>query len=309
VANTYGTAGASACTFRASPWFQLEKQMRKLFFVATLFMAAVVSDPASAVTGRFVRDFEHPFVGLAVFYDATGEFIGRCSGSLLSPSLFLTAGHCIEGAVSARVYFQQDAGAHYDPVTQVDPVSGYPESCLTQPCTTSSELINFGYPAGFPNTRDAALLVLDDPILLSEYGTLAAAGTLDALATRRGRQSIELTVSGYGLSYTNPAVTVSFRERLMASQQLVNLTSALTGGFNLQATNNPGIGGGSCFGDSGGPVFYGNQSSNLIVGITSFGLSANVCAGVDFAYRSDQAELIEWVLANVPAGETVTIAD
>jgi hypothetical protein len=47
------------------------------------------------------------------------------------------------------------------------------------------------------------LLVLDDPILLSEYGALAGAGTLDALATRRGRQSIELTVSGYGLSYTN----------------------------------------------------------------------------------------------------------
>jgi hypothetical protein len=51
------------------------------------------------------------------------------------------------------------------------------------------------------------------------------------------------------------------------------------------------------------------KSSNLIVGITSFGLSANVCAGVDFAYRTDQAELIEWVLANVPAGETVTIAE
>jgi hypothetical protein len=65
------------------------------------------------------------------------------------------------------------------------------------------------------------LLVLDAPIVLSEYGTLAAAGTLDALATRRGHQTIDLTVSGYGLSYTNPAVTVSYRERLMASQQLV----------------------------------------------------------------------------------------
>ena len=283
--------------------------MRKLYLVATLFLTALVCNPTFAITGKFVRDFEHPFVGLAVFYDATGEFIGRCSGSLLSPSLFLTAGHCIEGATSARVYFQQDAGAHYDPVTQLDPVTGYPETCLTQPCTTSSELIGFGYPAGFPDTRDAALLVLDEPIVLSEYGTLAAAGTLDALATRRGHQAIEFTVSGYGLSYTNPAVTVSFRERLMASQQLVNLTSALTGGFNLQTTNNPGICGGSCFGDSGGPVFYGSQSSNLIVGITSFGLSANVCAGVDFAYRTDQAELIEWVLANVPAGETVTVAE
>jgi hypothetical protein len=283
--------------------------MRKSLASATLIVAALICQPTSAITGKFVRDFEHPFVGLAVFYDSTGEFIGRCSGSLLSPTLFLTAGHCIEGAASARVYFQQDAGAHYDPVTQIDPVSGYPETCLSQPCTTSSELINYGYPAGFPNTRDAALLVLDDPIALSEYGALAGAGTLDALATRRGRQSIELTVSGYGLSYTNPAVTVSFRERLMASQQLVNLTSALTDGFNLQATNNPGIGGGSCFGDSGGPVFYGSPASNLIVGITSFGLSANVCAGVDFAYRTDQEELIEWVLANVPDGETVTIVE
>jgi hypothetical protein len=34
-----------------------------------------------------------------------------------------------------------------------------------------------------------------------------------------------------------------------------------------------------------------------------------VCAGVDFAYRTDQAELLEWILANVPEGETVTIVE
>jgi hypothetical protein len=207
------------------------------------------------------------------------------------------------------VYFQQDAGANFDPETEIDPITGYPETCLTQPCTTSSELINYGYPAGFPNTRDAALLILDDPIDLNEYGVLAAAGSLDELATQRGRQAIDFTVSGYGLSYTNPARTLSFRERLMAASKLVNLRSALTGGFNLQTTNNPGIGGGTCFGDSGGPVFYGTFSSNVIVGVTSFGLSSQVCAGVDFAYRTDQAEFIEFVLANVPEGETVTIVE
>jgi secreted trypsin-like serine protease len=109
------------------------------------------------------------------------------------------------------------------------------------------------------------------------------------------------------LTYTNPAKTISFRERLMAASRLVNLRSALTGGFNLQTTNNPGIGGGTCFGDSGGPVFYGSSSSNLIVGVTSFGLSSQVCAGVDFSYRTDQAELIEFILANVPDGETVSV--
>ena len=53
-----------------------------------------------------------------------GEFIHRCSGSLLSDSVFLTAGHCVERgdgsgevAAYARIWFEQDAGADYDPVT------------------------------------------------------------------------------------------------------------------------------------------------------------------------------------------------
>jgi Trypsin len=201
------------------------------------------------------------------------------------------------------VYFQQDAGANFDAALGFDPVSGYPDACFTQPCTTSDELYNYGYPAGFPNTKDVGLVILDEPIVLEEYGTLAAAGSLDALATRRGRQNITFTVSGYGLTYTNPAQTISFRERLMATSQLVNLRSALTGGFNLQTSNNPGIGGGTCFGDSGGPVFYGGSASNIIVGVTSFGLSANVCAGVDFAYRTDQEDVIAWILAHTPEDE------
>jgi secreted trypsin-like serine protease len=43
----------------------------------------------------------------------------------------------------------------------------------------------------------------------------------------------------------------------MATSRLVNTRSALTDGFNLQTTANPGHGqGGTCSGDSGGPVFY-----------------------------------------------------
>jgi hypothetical protein len=269
--------------------------------VAALFVCA--SSVGRAITGNFVDDFEHPYVGLAVFYDANGEFSHRCSGSLLSPRVFLTAGHCVAGVTTARVYFQQDAGANFDAALGIDPVSGYPETCLTQPCTTSDELYNYGYPAGFPNTKDVGLIILDEPIALEEYGTLAAAGSLDALATRRGRQSITFTASGYGLTFTNPAKTISFRERLMATSQLVNLRSALTGGFNLQTSNNPGVGGGTCFGDSGGPIFYGGSTSNIIVGVTSFGLNANVCAGVDFAYRTDQADVIAWILSHTPEDE------
>ena len=89
----------------------------------------------------------------------------------------------------------------------------------------------------------------------------------------------------------------------MARTTLVNLHNALTSGFNLQTTANPGGDkGGTCFGDSGGPVFYGGFSSNTIVGVTSFGLSPT-CSGVDFAYRTDRRAVINWILDHVPASE------
>lgn len=281
-------------------------------FVALLLSLAALVAPAQAITGNYVKDFDHPFVGLLVLYDENGAFMGRCSGSLLTPVVFLTAGHCVDGATSARVYFQQDAGANYDPVTQVDPVTGYPDSCaagtLGVVCATSSELYSYGYPAGFPEQKDVGLVILDQPIVLAEYGVLPFAGLLDVVASEPGIKVL-MTDSGYGLSYTNPAKTTSFRERLMATTTLQNLRSALTDGYNLQASNNPGRdGGGTCFGDSGGPVFLDGSGSNLIVGVTSFGLTAHTCRGVDFAYRVDQQAVIDWILATVPAGEPSKIA-
>ena len=284
--------------------------MRRTFtlLVIVLGLFATTASPAQAITGNYVEDFEHPYVGLVAFYDAKGEFSHRCSGSLLTPYVFLTAGHCTDGATTARIYFQQDAGANYDPATELDPVTGYPETCaegtLGVTCATSDELYNYGFDdfAGFPNTRDAGLVILDQPIYLAEYGQLAAAGSLDRLATRRGRQDLTFTASGYGLTKSNPVKVTSFRERLMAQSRLTNLNSALTGGYNLQTNGNGAGRGGTCSGDSGGPVFYGGFESNTIVAVTSFGLNA-YCRGVDFAYRTDTEAVLDWILATVPESE------
>jgi hypothetical protein len=202
------------------------------------------------------------------------------------------------------VYFQQDAGAHYDPVTELDPVSGYPETCangtLGVTCATSDEIYNYDYPGQLriPNTHDVGLLILDQPIALPEYGQLAPIGTLDSLATSRGTQRTVFTVSGYGLTYkpnaNAPLSTISFRERLMAQSTLVNLNSALNDGFNLQTQGNGDGRGGTCNGDSGGPVFLGPYSSNLVVAVTSFGLNT-LCRGTDFAYRVDTEAVQAWI--------------
>jgi hypothetical protein len=283
-------------------------KMRKHVFVVfvVVVLALVMVIPAGAITRNWVEDFDHPFVGLVVFYDEAGEFSHRCSGSLLDSTTFLTAGHCTAGVSSARVYFQQDAGAHFDPATGVDPVSGYPETCagatLGVVCATSDELYDFDFANGsLPDTHDVGLVILDQPIALSEYGQLPGDGALDDLATARGQNGTIFTVSGYGLTLSNKPQSgipnTSFRSRLMASSTLVNLRSFLNDGFNLQTVGNGDGLGGTCSGDSGGPVFLGDANSNLIVAVTSFGLNT-ICRGTDFAYRVDRQEVLDWIASH-----------
>jgi hypothetical protein len=280
---------------------------------------ALLATPAGAITGNFVDDNEHPWIGLVAFYDvdpATGEetFLWRCSASALTDRVILTAGHCTEqdvpaGADSpdlARIWFHQNVGGAFNPPTvPEDPNTGYPNRCLPGDplCVESTLLFDFGFNdfAGFPNTHDAGLIILpaSDPIVLPEYGQLAEPGFLDPLVTQRGRQDLTITVTGYGVSLTNPTRTLSFRERLMAETTLVNLNSAQNGGFNIQLSSAPASGrGGTCFGDSGGPVLYGGFTSNTIIAVNSFVLNQN-CRGVGFGFRTDTQAVIDWILGIV----------
>jgi len=123
--------------------------MRKLLSLLAVVasVVAVSVSPAGAVTGNFEEDYVHDYVGLIAFYDADGEFLWRCTGSLLNATTVLTAGHCTdvkEGAVTAIFWASQEGGALYDPVNDVqDPLTGYPYECLDSaeyPCATASTI-------------------------------------------------------------------------------------------------------------------------------------------------------------------------
>lgn len=288
--------------------------MRRILALLALVagLLTIGASPAGAITGNYQDDNVHTYVALIAFYDANDVFTHRCSGSLITPSVFLTAGHCTDpgtGATHARLWFQQDAGVGFDPVTGAPAPSGYPVSSDV----TSSHLYTddgFSDFSGIPqnwDNRDVGIVLLDKPItqtnqagLVRSYGSLAAVGSLDRLATSRGQQQITFTASGYGLTLSNPVKTVSFRKRLMATEQLVNLGSHLTDGFNIQLTANGGNGkGGTCGGDSGGPLLY--DTTNTIVAVNSFGLN-QWCRGTDFMYRVDTAQVQSWIRSTI--GET-----
>jgi secreted trypsin-like serine protease len=297
----------------------MRRTLLALVSATLLTMSLVV--PATAITGNYVEDHDHPFVGLIAFYsDRRGTddaFIHRCSGSLLNDGtpadgsrVFLTAGHCTDDgtgdavAVSARIWFRQDAGARFDGVNR-DPLTGYPDRCIvenksdpTHACVTAHEMYNYGFDnfAGFPNTRDAGIVILDEPVWLPEYATVADAGTIDSINTSKGNTTF--TVSGYGVTNGHAASdpVESFRIRLMATSTLVNTTSSWNDGYNVQTQSNGGDRGGTCSGDSGGPVFY-PSNTNQVVAVTSFGKSNpnDGCIGTDYAYRVDRQEVIDWI--------------
>jgi hypothetical protein len=277
--------------------------MRRLLaaLAAVLVPLTLTTVPAQAITGHFVPDYEHEYVGLIVFYDANGDFVQRCSGSLLTDRVFLTAGHCVtiddQGtlAASARIYFEQDAGVNYDPALGYDPTTGYP---LTGGVTAST-IYSYGFSGlgNLPQTHDVGLVILDQSVTvkypnIDTYASLAAAGTLDSYGTGI---DAKVDLSGYGVSNPNKNHTVSYRERLKATTFIIGGHNPTTvGGYNVQLASNPGGGrGGTCFGDSGGPVLL--HKTDIIVAVNSFVLNSQ-CAGQGYGYRTDQQAVINWIL-------------
>ncbi|MEA2660824.1 MAG: hypothetical protein QOH08_396, partial [Chloroflexota bacterium] len=60
--------------------------MRRILLALTsaAMFAGVLVMPVAAITNDYAKDFDHPFVGLIAFYDQSGVFQHRCSGSLLN---------------------------------------------------------------------------------------------------------------------------------------------------------------------------------------------------------------------------------
>ena len=255
--------------------------MRRLSLAAVIaaLTALALAAPAGAITGGEPDGNGHPNVGLHYFTKLDGTF--RCSNTLIAPRLVLTAAHCTENVIGkARVTFDNPA-----PAFSGDPSRFVTGTAYASPLWTGK----------LQNTKlnDIGMIVLDQPASDVWPGiqpvSLASLGLLDDLGAKGGLKKTAFTLVGYGVYFEKPAdgpqkqQAVRDRVRRVTTVGIQNITTDVI--KFLENDANSTFGGGSCFGDSGGPAFL----NGVQVGVTSFG-GAQFCTGMGGYQRTDNQD-------------------
>lgn len=259
-----------------------------------LLLMVSISGSTGAVTDGVLDGEGHPYVVLLLM-EVGGQPAFRCSGTLLSATVLLTAGHCTNNFPGSpytgmRVFTESDVQAG------IGTTNNYP---LAGP--NSIEAVAWAahplYETAPFFVHDVGVVILQEPgFVLSEYGTLPTVNQFDAFKTKRGLQDVSFTAVGYGLQESFPDAASwkehNSRTRYVAYPRLLQINvPGFTGDFSMLLSNNHNTGG-TCFGDSGGPNFLGD--SRVVAGITSFGINGN-CAGTGGVFRTDRQDVLDFI--------------
>ena len=214
--------------------------------IASLVVALVTVSTAAAITGGRVDGNAHPYAGALV---VDGQV--ACSGVLVAPAVFATAGHCTAAlSEGARVEVSFDSSLDRSRWTLLG------GSAHTDPA----------YKGSGADPHDLAVVVLDSPASVAP-AKLPVAGSADGV--------LQVTSVGYGYSSITAEGFVYDGLRHAAESPVAGIGKAMLRVSTRDA--------GPCLGDSGGPMLAGDT----VLALTSAG--SKDCTGKAEGYRLDTA--------------------
>lgn len=254
------------------------KKFIVLSIVFALLLVAVTS--VSAITNGQPDGDEHPYVGVVFDLDQT-HF---CSGSAISPDVFITAAHCFNDGDIVSLTFESSPGdlgaeVYYGFVYQ------HPDYCPD--CGP-------GLHGAFQNDIAVISPLVNADLAspdLDRYGQLPALGLVDTL-----RNQTAVTLVGFGfqdfITGGGPPVPTFDETRHVAQAKLQTGSHNSGESFIKLSARQGNDQGGFCFGDSGGPVLLGE--TDLILALSAFSPNDR-CAGVTYTSRIDTESALNFI--------------
>ena len=277
------------------------------FFAVIVSVLLSLIPKASAITYGFI-DSSNTFRNTGAFIvksPETGEIFPICSGTMITPNVFLTAGHCTS-------FYTQELAPEGE-VAYVSLDQSIPFGSLTSNKTTllpvAHVVTNPNFNQSQSDSGDIGVLILERDVRGVTPATLPACGLLDQLVAQNGMKTAVFTNAGYGLQNRVVGGGVPFFQDLNPIPRMFSFSSfnSLNGGYLRLSQNSSTGNGGTCFGDSGGPNFLTVNGQQLIVAITITGDS--VCRSTNVDYRLDTASAQSFLASvNAAFGTTIPIS-
>ena len=214
-----------------------------------------------------------------------GSIFPICSGTLISPTVFLTASHCT--AYFETLPLGYSAFVSFDnPIPFGGLTSGATKLLPVTQVVTNPQFKLTGQRQTDPGDIGVLLLHAADTLGITP-ATLPPAGLLDTLGAKNGLNDAVFTAVGYGLQNRVNGGGPPFFQDANPVPRMYAFSSfnALTPEY-LYLSQNPTLdNGGTCFGDSGGSNFFDYNGTRLLVAITITGDS--VCRSTNVVHRLD----------------------